>query len=297
MDLKYIINEAITDKEVKYILKNRLEISENMIKKLKYNGRILLNSVPVHVNAKVNTGDVIDVNLDFDEECDEIIPENINIDILHEDEYMIILNKQPGIVVHPTSYHPTGTIANAIMKHYLDIGLKRKIRPVSRLDRDTSGIIIFAKNEYVQEFLIRQMKDKSFKKEYVGVINGIPPHNKGTIDLPIDRMPGSIMLRHISPSGDKSITHYEVLETLNNSAFLKFNLETGRTHQIRVHCHAIGHPLIGDTLYSDIKTELIERQALHSLKVSFYHPHDRKLFELTAPIPEDIEDLLTQLRT
>lgn len=296
MNLKYIVDDSHAGKAVKTILKHELEISERLIKKLKYDGKILCNSVPVFVNAIVQAGDVIEVNIEFTEECDEVIPEEIEIDILYEDDYLIALNKQPNIVVHPTSSHPNGTVANAIMHHLLQKGICRKVRPVSRLDRDTTGIILFAKNQFVQEFLIRQMKDKTFSKEYIGVVMGNFPNEKGTIDLPIERKPGSIMLRHTTPTGDPSITHYEVLERLNGATLLKFKLETGRTHQIRVHCQAIGHPLVGDTLYSDIPTPLIDRQALHSQKACFMHPRSREPFELIAPIPADINNLLEQLR-
>lgn len=296
MNLKYIVDNSHAGKAVKTILKHELEISERLIKKLKYDGKILCNSAPVFVNAIVQAGDVIEVNIEFTEECDEVVPEEIEIDILYEDDYLIALNKQPNIVVHPTSSHPSGTVANAIMHHLLQKGICRKVRPVSRLDRDTTGIILFAKNQFVQEFLIRQMKDKTFFKEYIGVVMGNIPNEKGTIDLPIERKPGSIMLRHTAPTGVPSITHYEVLERLNGATLLKFKLETGRTHQIRVHCQAIGHPLMGDTLYSDIPTPLIDRQALHSQRASFLHPHSREPFELIAPMPADISNLLKQLR-
>lgn len=296
MNLKYIVDDSHAGKVLKTILKHELEISERLIKKLKYDGKILCNSVPVFVNTIVQSGDVIEVNIEFTEECDEVIPEKIEIDILYEDDYLIALNKQPNIVVHPTSSHPSGTVANAVMHHLLQKGICRKVRPVSRLDRDTTGIILFAKNQFVQEFLIRQMKDKIFSKEYIGVVVGNIPDEKGTINLPIERKPGSIMLRHTTPTGAPSITHYEVLARLNGATLLKFKLETGRTHQIRVHCQAIGHPLMGDTLYSNIPTPLIDRQALHSQRACFLHPHSRESFELIAPVPADINNLLEELR-
>ncbi|MCX7923246.1 MAG: RluA family pseudouridine synthase [Clostridia bacterium] len=296
MKLSYTVETPDSGKTIKHILKNKLELSERLVKKLKYAGKILCNSVPVFVNAIVKTDDIIEVMIDFVEEAEDIIPEKIDVDIIYEDEAMIIINKAPSIVVHPTSSHPSGTIANGIMYYLLNKGVVKKIRPVSRLDRDTTGLIIFAKNQFVQESLIRQMTDKTFKKEYIGVVDGIVENKTGTINLPIDRKPGSIMLRHISESGYASVTHYEVKEYLNNATFLKFNLETGRTHQIRVHCQAIGHPLVGDTLYSDRNTELISRQALHSYKVSFTHPFSKDSLEFYAPIPHDISSLLEILR-
>jgi 23S rRNA pseudouridine1911/1915/1917 synthase len=303
MILKYTVDENSSGKNVKYILKNKLDLSERLIKKLKYSSKILCNSTPVFVNFIVSSGDIIEARIDFEEERSDIIPENIAIDIVYEDDFMIVLNKQPNIVVHPTSYHPNGTIANAIMYYLKQKGICRKVRPVSRLDRDTSGIIIFAKNEYIQESLIRQMNDKTFSKEYIGIGYGIVKPETGTINLPIERKPESIMQRHVSPTGEHAITHYEVLEYFQNSTYLKFILETGRTHQIRVHCQAIGHPLIGDTLYPPLSPEIcsfsseyIARQALHSIRVSFKHPYYNEIMELTAPIPQDICRLLEILR-
>jgi len=300
--LTYTVDEETYNRTVKHILKNRLGLSERLIKRLKYAGKVFRNSCPVHVNETVKLGDVISVTIDFEEECEDVIPEEIDIDIIYEDECLIVINKQPNIVVHPTCSHPTGTIANAVMHHLISKGVKRKIRPVSRLDRDTSGIIIFAKNQFAQEFLIRQM-GSTFKKEYAGVVHGIVEKPKGTINLPIERKPGSIMLRQVSHTGAPSVTHYEVIEYLNNATFLSFNLETGRTHQIRVHCQAIGHPLVGDTLYGSetgpdgvFPKDIINRQALHSYKVSFIHPFTRTLIELTAPIPQDILKVLEILR-
>ncbi|MCX8131970.1 MAG: RluA family pseudouridine synthase [Clostridia bacterium] len=308
MILKYIVNQDSSGKNIKYILKNKLNLSERLVKKLKYSRKILCNNIPVYVNAIVNNGDIVEAHVDFTEEVSDIIPENIQISIIYEDDYLIALNKQPNIVVHPTFSHPSGTIANAIM-HYLNSkNIFRKIRPVSRLDRDTSGVIIFAKNEFIQEAMIRQMTSKEFHKEYIGIVYGTVNQSQGTIDLPIDRKPGSIMLRHISPTGDRAVTHYRVVEYLKEATFLKFLLETGRTHQIRVHCQAIGHPLIGDTLYPldneqhcianpQFKSDsYIGRQALHSQRVRFIHPFLKTEIILEAPIPDDIQRLLEILR-
>ncbi len=296
MRLTYCITQEDSGRKVEAILKYRLNLSNRFIKKLKYANRILCNSSPVHVNHVVKNGDVIDVLIDMQEEETDVAPENIPISVIYEDDSLIAVNKQAGIVVHPTSSHQSGTIANALAYHFKNKGEKRKIRPVSRLDRDTSGIIIFAKNQFVQEQLIQQMASKTFTKEYIGVVSGTVANKAGTIDLPIERKPGSIMERHISPSGAKAVTHYEVIEYLNDATCLRFFLETGRTHQIRVHCQAVGHPLIGDTLYSNRPSDLISRQALHSSRVSFIHPLTQKRIMLTAPLPQDIKDLMEILR-
>ena len=306
MNLDYTVSIEDSGKNVKYILKNRLELSERLIKKLKMNGKVFCNGIPVYVNAIVKPLDSVLVSIDFDEPCDHILSEDIKLDILFEDDSLIVINKNPFIVVHPTFNHPSGTIANGIIHYYKEKGLLRKIRPVSRLDRDTSGIIIFAKNEYVQEALIRQMHDNTFKKEYFGIVHGLVEKASGTINLPIDRKPDSIMLRHICESGSAAVTHFEVVRFLNQATFLKFILETGRTHQIRVHCQAIQHPLIGDTLYPYLSENfdsnllnplqtLINRQALHSYRVNFLHPLTKEPMELIAPMPQDMELLINSL--
>lgn len=336
MILKYTVEHGDSGKDVRYILKNRMEISERLIKKLKYQNKISLNQNPVFVNTIVTCGDVLEVDIEYDEEVEDLMPQDIPIDIIYEDDCLIAINKGSNIVVHPTCLHLDGTLANAVAHHLMKQGIVKKIRPVIRLDRNTSGIIIFAKNSFVQDSLIRQMNQKTFQKEYIGIVHGKVENTRGTINLPIERKEGSIMLRHVSPSGDKSVTHFETIEVLKNASLLKFHLETGRTHQIRVHCQAIGHPLLGDTLYPylDISqtpnisnyfdhdkivyeigdsissptfpitqpvitlqsADIIERQALHSYKVVFIHPITKKTLELVAPIPKDINQALEILR-
>lgn len=298
------MTEAEKAKKLIMILKGSMGLSERLVKRLKCADKILCNSLPVHVNLIVSEGDKIEALIEFDDVNDDIIPQDIPIEIVYEDEGLIAVNKQPGIVVHPTSNHPSGTVANAIMLHYLSNDIRTRIRPVSRLDRDTSGIIVFAKNQFVQENLIRQMSSKTFTKEYLGIVTGIIETPSGTINLPIDRKPDSIMLRHVSPEGASSVTHYHVIEYLNNATLLSFILETGRTHQIRVHCQAIGHPLIGDTLYPSLELEIadsepefpISRQALHSSKTVFLHPVTGITVELHAALPADIQKALEILK-
>ncbi len=294
MILKYTVLDADSGKKLKHILKNNMGLSERLIKRLKNNKKILVDSVLTFVNHMVSAGEIVEVHIDFEETAEDIIPEDVPIDIIYEDEYLIALNKQPGIVVHPTCSHPSGTIANGVMLHYLNNNQHKKIRPVSRLDRDTSGVIVFAKNEFIQESLIKQMHQNNYIKEYIGVVSGIIENNSGTIDLPIARKPGSIMLRHISDDGARSVTHYTVVKHLKNATLLKFKLETGRTHQIRVHCQTIGHPLIGDTLYAEPNSDcqLIGRQALHSIETVFTHPVLNHQIHLRANIPQDIKNLI-----
>jgi 23S rRNA pseudouridine1911/1915/1917 synthase len=328
--LKYTVDKEVSGKTVKHILKTKMKLSGRLIKKLKYQSKILCNRNPVRINVAVSQDDIIEVDLDVEEADESVVPQDIPIDIIYEDESLIVINKKPGIVVHPTSIQPDGTLANAVSFYLQSKGIKKKIRPVIRLDRDTSGIIIFAKDSFSQDILIKQMNDRSFLKEYIGVVHGIVNPGSGVIDMPISRMPGSIIKRQISRGGSPSLTHYNAIECLNNATVLKFRLETGRTHQIRVHCQAIGHSLIGDTLYPQLPdfntnnvlissgckdtcvsgnntgisgnnscfhiSKIIKRQALHSCRVVFVHPYSGRTLELTAPIPDDITRAVEILR-
>ncbi len=296
MKLEFVIDDSYDGKTVKHVLKSRFKMSERLVKKLKYNNRILLNSAPAYIKEKVGTGDVLEVDISFEEESEGIIPQEIPLDIIYEDDCLIAVDKNPGIVVHPTVSHPFGTLANGLVRYLSGKGINVKVRPVNRLDRDTSGIVLFALNQYVQEMLVRQMKENTFIKEYLGIVHGTPTPREGTIDLPIDRKPGSIMLREISPGGYPSVTHYRVVESLGDYSLVEFRLKTGRTHQIRVHCQAAGFPLLGDTLYSDIPTDLISRQALHSASVGFSHPITGKPVVICSPLPEDMRRVLEILR-
>lgn len=211
----------------------------------------------------------------------------MKLDIIYEDNYLLVLNKPAGIPVHPSALHFEDTLSNGV-KYYFDVmEIHKKIRIVNRLDKDTSGIVIFAKNEYIQEMLSLQMRDNCFKKEYIGILSGKLDSQEGTISAPIARKRDSIIERCINEAGQASITHYYVIRVFNNMSLVHFILETGRTHQIRVHSQYIGHPIVGDTLYGT-SSPIISRQALHSYKVKFVHPITKKKIELTSDIPKDI---------
>ena len=276
---------------LKELLKSHFQISDRLLAKLKNAQKIFRNGEKVSVRASLKTGDVVEVNLDFLENNSNIVPTKMELDILFEDETMLIINKPAGVPVHPSMDHFEDSLSNGIRFYFDEIGLKRKIRPVNRLDKDTTGIVIFAKNEYVQECLVKQMKKNTFVKEYIAVCSGSFDCKAGTIDAPIARKEDSIIERCVSEAGDKAVTHYEVLKNVNNYSVVKCILETGRTHQIRVHLAHIGHPLLGDTLYGT-SSPLIHRQALHAYKVKFIHPISLKSIELTAKIPNDIENII-----
>ena len=294
MQIDFQVNDEFNGKQIYHILKGPLKLSSKLIAKLKSNQGILLNGKPMRTIDPVKTGDIVSALIGFEEES-FIQPEDIPIDIIFEDDYFLAVNKKPHMPVHPSIGHQNGTLAQAVLWHYHKQGLFTKIRPINRLDRDTSGITLFAKNPHVQELIIQRMKKNEVYKEYLGIVHGTFEPLSGTVNLPIARKEGSILERTIDPKGDISITHYETLETYEDLSLVKFVLETGRTHQIRVHAKAMGHPLLGDWLYSDIPTSSIDRQALHAYKLSFEHPLSGKTINLSTQLPEDMKRVLDNL--
>ena len=269
MVLKYNVN---TDNlTINYILKNELKISSRLFSKLVKNNLVTLNGNPCDTRCLTHIGDTIFIDLDYDEDNSNIVSTKMNLDIIYEDDSFIILNKPKNIAVHPSYQHFANSLSNGLKYYFDSINLHKKIRPVNRLDLNTSGLILFAKNEYVQECLIRQMAENAFKKEYLAVVTGKLDVSSGTINKPIARKPGSIIERCISENGKSSVTHFEVLKEFDTCSLVKCSLETGRTHQIRVHFASIGHPLVGDDLYG-IASDLIDGQALVCYSLSFKHP-------------------------
>lgn len=256
---------------VNHILKNELQISSKLFCKLIKNKLVYINGIICDTRNSVHIGDIISIDLDFPEDNSNIIPKEMKLNILYEDECFLVLNKPSGVAVHPSILHFDDTLSNGLKFYFDSINLHKKIRPVNRLDLNTSGLIVFAKNEYIQECLIQQMLNNTFKKEYLAVVSGILDEKSGTINKPISRKEGSIIERCISPEGKESITHFEVLKEFKNCSLVKCILETGRTHQIRVHFASIGHPLVGDDLYGE-KSDLVNGQALVCYKLSFVHP-------------------------
>lgn len=294
MKLTYVIKENEHFDNVKEVLKNKFEISDRLLLKLKKNNLIFLNNSVANIKAPVYCNDIVEISLDYVEDNTNVVPNKIDLKIVFEDESILVINKPAGIPVHPSMLHYEDSLSNGVRYYFDSINLHKKIRPVNRLDRDTSGLVIFAKNEYIQECLVKQMKSGIFKKEYIAICEGTLPNPSGTINAPIARKDDSIIERCVNDSGDKAVTHYDVIKSNESLSVVHLILETGRTHQIRVHMAYIGNAIIGDTLYGH-SSKLINRQALHSHKVSFIHPITKKKIELTAPLFDDMEMIIDKL--
>jgi 23S rRNA pseudouridine1911/1915/1917 synthase len=293
----------VTDKDeknelqIKELLRSNFKLSSRLNKKIKRESLILLNGVSVKTYLLPKAGDILSVSMP--NETSNFIPEPIPIEIIYEDDNLMAINKQPGIVVHPTKGHPSHTIANGVMKYILDSNQSFKIRFINRLDMDTSGILVVAKNSHIQDDFTKQMSNNKIEKKYLAVVKGVVEEDDGIINLPIGRPDIEKVERSVifDDTGVASITHYKVIERYKiGYTLVELLLKTGRTHQIRVHMSHIGHPVVGDHLYGGSNVLLIERQALHAHKLSFFQSITNKTLELEAPIPEDIAQLINKLR-
>lgn len=294
--LNYVVHENESGVKIKQYLKLVARLSGRLIRGAAKDGRISVNGQRVNLIYILNVGDVIRLNI-VKKETQNIEPEPIDIDVAFEDNDVIVVNKQPGIVVHPTKNFATGTLANGLLYHFRENNEDCIVRLVSRLDMDTSGLMLVAKNQFAHMALARDMKQAEFQKCYTAVVHGKFAQKKGTIDLPIYRVGEGTIKRIIDERGQKSITHYEVIEEINDASILSLKLETGRTHQIRVHLSHIGHPVYGDTVYCDQDdSELISRQALHASKLVFPHPRTGKLIKLETKLPVDIQKLIENIK-
>lgn len=293
MRLDYIIKSNDAYSTVKEVLKAYFRVSDRLLLKLKKSNKILLNDTITNVNSVVHVNDKVSFILDFVEDNSNIVGTKMKLNIIYEDDSYIVLNKPAGIPVHPSMDHFTDSLSNGLKYYFETIGLKRKLRPINRLDKNTSGLVIFAKNEYIQEALVKQMKDNSFYKEYIAICEGKFDKESDIINAPIKRKENSIIERCVNSNGDYAITKYEVLQYNQNDNYsvIKCILETGRTHQIRVHMQFIGHPILGDTLYGN-SSNYINRQALHSYIISFNHPINKNKVTYMAPLFDDMNNLI-----
>ena len=276
------------------------EQSRSFFQKLIRDGFVIVNHIIVKVNYRLKTGDVIEIDIP-DAVPTEIVPENIPLDILYEDDDLLIVNKPKGMVVHPAVGHSTGTLVNAIMYHCQGnlSGINGEIRPgiVHRIDKDTTGSLIICKNDEAHRNIAEQIKEHSVTRRYVGVVAGTFSEESGTVEGAIGRHPNDRKRMTINEkNGKPAVTHYRVLQTLKGASFMEFELETGRTHQIRVHMASISHPLLGDTVYGNSKNPYkLQGQALHARTIGFIHPTTGEYIEVSAPIPEYMTELVRKL--
>lgn len=277
-------------------LASKLDVSRSKIQKLLKNDLVFVNGKSVSSNYQIKSMDEIEVNDSFEEEMD-IRPENIELDIVYEDEYLLVINKASGMVVHPAPGHYTNTLVNALLYKF-NLSSKDNIRPgiVHRLDKDTSGLMLVAKNDIIHERLAEMIKNKEVEKHYLAIVLGRFDHLSGTIDAPIGRDFNDRQKMAVTDKNSKdAITHFKVLEQFENNALLECILETGRTHQIRVHLAYINHPIVNDPVYGKKKADDFG-QMLHSTSIRFIHPVTKKELFFKVDPPLQFQEMLDSLR-
>jgi 23S rRNA pseudouridine1911/1915/1917 synthase len=285
--LSWIIGNAEDGKLVREFLKAR-EISKTALTDIKFSGgKILVNSQPVTVRSILKEDDVVEVIFPIEHPSEEMIKEKLPLSIVFEDDYLLIINKQAFMPTIPSREHPRGSLANALLHYYHEQGIGSTIHIVNRLDRDTTGLLIVAKHRYTHHLFSKQQKATLIKRTYEAIVEGELEEDIGTIHAPIGRKDTSIIEREVREDGQEAITQYEVLKRYKGFTHVSLTLQTGRTHQIRVHMSHIGHPLLGDELYGGGK-QLINRQALHSRTLTFTHPITAEALSFNAPLPKDM---------
>ena len=296
--LKYVASLQDEGKTVERILRREYQISSGLLTSLKTNGKIFINEYVCRSVDTVSLGDVIsaDVAEDLSPEKQRFAQYKMPLDILFEDDYIIVVNKPGKLESHPCPSNRESTLANGIMYYWAQKGEYHNYHIVNRLDKDTSGICVVAKNRFAHGCLSSQMKQGVFKKEYFAICHGALQPDEGVIDFPISRAEGSVIKRMISDYGKPAITEFKVIKSTEDKRYslVKIQLKTGRTHQIRVHLSHIGFPIIGDWLYGngDKERELINRHALHEFKVEFFHPATKEQLLFVAELPEEMKKLI-----
>lgn len=290
-------NHTVTEEEygmsINEILRSNFNFSARFKTKIKFQNLLDLNGVQAKGFMKPEVGDLISIRLP--KETSDFPAEDIPIDVLYEDDDLLIINKQPGIIVHPTKGHPYHTIANGLMKYMQDTGQEFKVRFANRIDMDTSGIVICAKNANCQDSISNQMKGQDVVKKYVAIVHG-RVEDDCVINLPVGRPDEVSIRRCVMKEGKDATTIVKVLEAFDDYSLLELTIMTGRTHQIRVHLSHIGHPIIGDALYEGEAPGLIERQALHAYHIEFIHPMTEERLTIEAPYPDDMLKALEIIR-
>ena len=297
---KYIVKSDEQGKRLDtYISSQNEKITRTSAQRLIEQGNILVNGKKQKVAYKIAENDLITVEHEEPKQI-ELKAQKIPIEIIYEDEDIIVVNKPKGMVVHPANGNPDGTLVNAIMNICKDSlsGIGGEIRPgiVHRLDKDTSGLLIVAKNDMAHVKMSEQIKNHEVKKTYIALVRGVIKENEATIDMPIGRSRTDRKKMAVAKDGKNAVTHIKVLKRYDKYTLLEINIETGRTHQIRVHLSHIGYPIIGDYIYSNGKNEFgVEGQCLHAKSLEFNHPITNKEMKLEAPLPKYFQDIINKL--
>ncbi len=304
--MDYTVNEQENGERLDVFVASAANASRSQTAKWIEDGAVLLNGAPSNKKMKVKVGDTVSLILP-EPEVSEALPENIPLDIVYEDQSLLVVNKPAGMVVHPAAGNPTGTLVNALLYHCGDSlsGIGGVLRPgiVHRIDKDTSGLLVVAKTDSAHRALAAQLEDHSLYREYHALVTGGMKKEEGTVSLPIGRHPTDrkkmAVIRDGIHSAKEAVTHYTVLARYGSVSYLKLRLETGRTHQIRVHMAALGHPLLGDTVYGGGNTpfekkqaRLFHGQARHAKSISFVHPDTKERVSFTVPLPQNFAELL-----
>ncbi|MFD2045362.1 RluA family pseudouridine synthase [Ornithinibacillus salinisoli] len=277
---------------IRDFLRKEQDFSKRILKAIIHDGgQILVNDAPKTVRYQLQLGDRLTVRFPKEQKGINMVPENVPIDIVYEDEAVLVIQKQAGVATIPSPHHRVGTIANGVLAHYQKHDVPYTVHVVTRLDRDTSGLLLIAKHRYSHSILSDSQKQGLVKRSYFAIVEGIMDRKKGTMKWNIGRKEGSIIERVVSAEGQRAITHYTVKKEYKSHSLVEIELETGRTHQIRVHFSHAGHPLAGDDLYGGRKTEL-NRQALHCSQLTFEHPTTKECMTFTSAIPEDMHRLM-----
>ncbi len=297
----FIVTEESEGERIdKYLAVCSETLTRSYVSKLIKTGEVLVNGKPVKASYSVSEGDSVELNIP-EAVTPEILPENIPLDILYEDEDIILVNKPKGMVVHPAAGHYSGTLVNALMYHCKDSlsGINGVMRPgiVHRIDMDTTGVLIACKNDFSHNAIAEQLKEHSIKRRYYAIVCGNIKEDAGTVDAPIGRHPVDRKRMAVNyEHGKPAVTHFRVIERFGKYTWIECELETGRTHQIRVHMAKIGHPLLGDGVYGGETRRVLEGQCLHAYVLGFVHPRTGEYMEFSAPLPEYFEKLLDTFR-
>jgi 23S rRNA pseudouridine1911/1915/1917 synthase len=295
--VRHTATEADVGRTVEEILVETLGISRRRIQKLTRSRGVQLNRRPAFLGKRVRAGDVVSARAAADEEVG-LEPVAMELQVVHEDADLLVLDKPPFLLVHPTAPHHRRTLAHGIAHHFLAQGLHAKVRPVHRLDRDTSGLLLVAKTPVAHARLDVQLREGTLRREYTALVQGVVEQDEGFIDSPIGRHKQDPNLRAVRPqAGEPARTRFQVVERYPTASLLRLELETGRTHQIRVHLAHLGHPVFGDAPYGGPTAPGLKRQALHASRVAFAHPTSGEPLAFEAPLPPDLAALRDSLQS